>query len=309
MLLAEGEGRVPGLLRGLDEVGRALARVEGGGDHGKAFVFGVGRSVGRPAMVPHHAEHVRLVGLVAGEGPEGRGHAGRLGIGLAGEDGGEGGGHGAAAVRVVGEAHHHEEAAEVRVAEAEGAVVVAPAGNLLRGELGHDHGDLEDYGPDAHRVAVGDIVEAAGLRVVEGKEVERREVAGRVVEEHVLGAGIGGADLAVGGTSVPLVDGPVELEARIGALPGGARDAVPEGPRLDRLHGLLRDAAHEVPVRIVDHRLHEAVVEAHGVVGGLARDGVVGFAFPGGVVGGEGGALVALAVAREELVDVGGGKP
>ena len=45
----------------------------------------------------------------------------------------------------------------------------------------------------------GDVEAALGI-VVEAHQVERRQVAGRVVEEHVLAAGVGGVDAIRVGT-------------------------------------------------------------------------------------------------------------
>ncbi len=63
--------------------------------------------------------------------------------------------------------------------------------------------------------------------VLEGEQVERGEIAGRVVEEHVLRARVRGVDAAALGAGVPLVDGGVVLQAGVGAAPGGLGDLLP----------------------------------------------------------------------------------
>src|SRR3546814_14522603 len=63
-------------------------------------------------------------------------------------------------------------------------------------------------------------VEVSGA-AAEGHEVQRGQIAGRVVEGHVLRAGIGAVDAGGGGAGGPLVDGGVVLHAGIGAGPGG----------------------------------------------------------------------------------------
>ena len=138
-----------------------------------------------------------------------------------------------ALVRVVRDAHQHQQRAEVRVAEPQRAELVRPPGDLAAGELRHQDGDLERDRPQPRRVAVALDVEAAGLGVVERHQVEAREVARRVVEEHVLGARIAGVDAPVGRAGVPLVDRRVVLDARVGAGPRGVRDLVPERARRD----------------------------------------------------------------------------
>src|SRR3546814_2412598 len=92
---------------------------------------------------------------------------------------------------------------------------------------------------------VGLDVEAAGAAAAECHEVQRRQVAGGVVEEHVLRAGIGAVDAPGGGAGVPLVNGGVVLHAGIGAGPGGVGDAVPQVARLHLLvHAPVRSEEH-----------------------------------------------------------------
>src|SRR5687768_5502767 len=87
-------------------------------------------------------------------------------------------------------------------------------------------------------MAEGLDVELASLHVEELEQIERRQVAGRVVEEHVFGAGVAGVDAPGLGAGVPVVDRGVELKTRIGALPGRFRDLSPQVARLDGLADL-----------------------------------------------------------------------
>src|SRR6202012_5863448 len=82
----------------------------------------------------------------------GLGDAGGLRVGVAAEDGGDGGGEGAAGVGVVGQAEVHEKSAEVGVAEAEWAVVVRVAADLLGGVAGGVNDDLHRGGDDGDGV-------------------------------------------------------------------------------------------------------------------------------------------------------------
>ena len=89
------------------------------------------------------------------------------------------------------------------------------------------------------------------------------------------------ADRPRGRAGVPVVDGGVELQARIGAGPGGVADLLPQ---VARLHG-LRDLAGlgapgEIPVAVGFDRLEELVGDAHRVVRVLAGDGEIGLASP-----------------------------
>ena len=65
--------------------------------------------------------------------------------------------------RVVAVAHGHQQAADVGVAEAEGAEAVGELGDARARELRHQHGDLEGQRPEPGGVDVGVGVEAAVL--------------------------------------------------------------------------------------------------------------------------------------------------
>ena len=188
-------------------------------------------------MVADDAQHRLAVLRVAGEGAELAGHLGRGGIGDAGHHRGDGGGDGAALVRIVGDRRRHQEAADIGVAEAERAVLVGELGDAPRRELRHQHRDFQHDRPQPHRVLERLHVEAVVL-VGELHQVQRGEIARRVVEEHVLRARVGGADRPRRRAGVPVVDGGVELDAGIGRLPGGVADRLPQVARLERLVGL-----------------------------------------------------------------------
>jgi hypothetical protein len=92
---------------------------------------------------------------------------------------------------------------------------------------------------------------------------------------------------AVLGAGVPGVDGVVELDARIGAGPGGMADLLPQIARLDGLGDLAVGAADQLPVGVVLDRLQEGVGHPHRVVRVLARDAGIGLRVPVGVIGRE----------------------
>ena len=98
---------------------------------------------------------------------------------------GDGGGVGAALVGVVGEPAGHEQRAQVRVAEAELAVGHRVALDLGRRVARVADDDLLREEDRVDRVLEGLDVELAVL-AAELHQVQRREVAGRVVEVHVL---------------------------------------------------------------------------------------------------------------------------
>ena len=137
------------------------------------------------------------------------------------------------------------------------------------------------------------------------QEVQRGEVARRVVEEHVLGARVRGDDLAAGRAGVPVVDGGVVLQAGVGRVPGGVADLVPQVARLQNLVRLAGDAPGQRPVGIVLDAAQELVGDAHRVVGVLAGDGEVGVAVPIQRVGVERDVGKALAGVLDDLLDRG----
>ena len=78
--------------------------------------------------------------------------------------------------------------AHVGITQAERAVVVRPLSHRLAWELGHVHRDFKNQRPDAHGMAVAVDVEMLPGEVVELEQIERCEIAGGVVEEHVFRA-------------------------------------------------------------------------------------------------------------------------
>ena len=136
---------------------------------------------------------MRVSGRGRGERRALRGDDGRLQIGLAGHDGGESAGKIAAGCGVVRQAEGHEQRAEVGVAETERAVVVRVARDGLGGVAGVIDQDLHGGDHDGNGVAIGLDIEGARRRD-ELEQVEAGQVAGRVVEEHVLRAGVGRVD-------------------------------------------------------------------------------------------------------------------
>ena len=90
---------------------------------------------------------------------------------------------------------------------------------------------------------------------------------------------------------MPVVDGGVELDARIGAGPSRLGDLVHEAARLQGLHRLAAHARLQLPIAVLFNRVQEGVVDADGVVGVLARDRAIGLALPIGVEAREGDGL------------------
>ncbi len=83
---------------------------------------------------------------------------------------------------------------------------------------------------------------------------------------------------------MPLLNRVVELQAGIGALPGGNGNLLPEIARFDALYHVARRARGQNPVVVAIDRVEEAVGQPNRVVRVLARNRNVGFGVPAGVV-------------------------
>ena len=138
---------------------------------------------------------------------------------------------------------------------------------------------------------------------MERQQIGRGQVAGGVVEEHVFGAGVAGADVARRLAGVPVVHGGVEVQAGIGRGPGGVADLLPEVARLQRLHDLAVLAGDQVPGAVGLDGAQEIVLQRDGVVGVLAGDGEVRLRIPVGVVDREVDLLVALLGVLDDALD------
>src|SRR5579875_1270633 len=133
-------------------------------------------------------------------------------------------------------------------------------------------------------------VESPRFLVIELEQIERSQVARRVVEKHVFRARVRGTDAAVRWTSVPFIDGGIELHSRISARPGSEGDLVPKiaGPhgfgRYGRPAFLARlfffGTPIQMPRTILLYRFHKLIRDAHRVITGLPGNGSVGLRVP-----------------------------
>ena len=238
----------------------------------------------------------------------GLGDAGGLPVRITTKDRGERSREVSTSVGVIRKTERHQQRAEIGVTEAERAIVVRVLRDHLGGVAGGVDDDLHRSRDDADRVTVAGNVELAS-RSEELQEIKRCKVAGGVVEEHVLRAGIGRVDACRVLAGVPTVDGGVVLHAGVAALPGGFGDRVHEVAGLvllDRL-AVFDRACSEGAIRL--DRAHELVSNADRVVGVLEEDGAVGLGVgTAAVVAGlheVPGLLLFLHLALDEVVDVG----
>ena len=160
------------------------------------------------------------------------------------------------AVRIIGDAGSHQQAADIGKAEAGGAVVVGQFGDRRDGNcaiITEISSTIIHSRQACSKLSTSKASVSASTRllVAEGEQVQGREIAGGVVEEHIFRARVRGADRAGRGAGVPVVHRRVEMQARIGRWPGGVADLFPQLARLQRLHDLAVLAGGKVPVAVV----------------------------------------------------------
>ena len=147
-----------------------------------------------------------------------------------------------------------------------------------------------------------DIDGAVGL--AEPHQVQRSEIARRVVQEHVLRTRVGRIDASGRGATVPVVDGRIELHAGIGRMPGCLGDAVPQGGGAHGLGDLAARALGQRPVAVGLDRTQKLVGDPHRVVRVLAGYRGIGLGLPVGVESWEFDMAVALAGELDDPRDV-----
>ncbi len=139
------------------------------------------------AVHPQDVLHGLAIGVVAGEGSHAGRRAGRGGIGVSGHEGGDRTRPGPAFIGVVGKTLRHQKGTDVGVAETELAVAPGVLGDRLCRVVGVADEDLLGRKDDLHRG--GEAVGVEGTVFTEVlEEVDRGQIAGGVVEVHVLTA-------------------------------------------------------------------------------------------------------------------------
>ena len=182
----------------------------------------------------------------------------------------------------------------------------------LRDPLGRVGGqidrDLLREEEDAAGVPVRFHIEGAGLLIEELEQVQRGEVTRRVVEEDELAARVGREDPVRRLAGVPLVDRVVELQPRIGALPGRLGHLHPQLARVEAIDHLARGALGRLPGAVLVDGRHETVLDAHRVVRVLPGDRAVRVAVEVSRIAGGDQRLDLLLLARlplHEVADLG----
>ena len=234
-------------------------------------------------MALDHFQHRLAIGRVAGERAHLFGDSRRLEIGLAGHQRGNRAGVAAPLVGVIGHPERHQQRAQVCVAESKFAIRAGVPGDLVgrvRGIIDDNVLRRDHY---VHRVAECAHVELAAI-IDELHQVERGEIAGRIVQMHVLAARIRRVDSSAGRAGVPQVDRRVELHPGVAACVRRLGDHVEHLARGTGLGDLAGLDEVGLPLGVIEDRLHESIGRAHGIVRVLEEHGAVGRAVERGVV-------------------------
>ena len=220
---------------------------------------------------------------VALERPHDAGDFRRLLVSVAGHDGRDGSGQSAACVGIVRQTVAHDERAEIGVAEAQRAKDV----RVLRNPLGRIarvvHDDFLRGDVNAHRGLETFDIERAVV-ALELHQVQRGQIAGGVVEEHVFAARVGGMNRLGAFAGVPFLNRAVVLHTGIAANPRPFGHFVEQPAGVLLLQRLAGGHGARPPVLALDRGLHELVADAHGEVFVLIHHAAVGVAVVGTIV-------------------------
>ncbi|MBV6489794.1 MAG: hypothetical protein CNCCGFBP_00168 [Fimbriimonadaceae bacterium] len=257
--IAQRGSAVPRLTGCLEHVRRALVRVDPDRKDGEALKLARRRVVGGSPMVANDTKHRVSVPGIPRKRPKLSRHLRANGVRLASKNRSQSSTNRPSLRAIVWDPHLHQQRAEVRVTQAQRAKLVTQLRDLWAGKLGHEHADFEHEGPEPNRVTIALNVKQSGLRVVEPNQVDRGKVASRVVEEHIFRARIARVDPAVRRARVPLVDGRIVLNARVGARPRRIADLIPKVFRTNRLGHFAVGAPDQLPLPVAIDRPKELV--------------------------------------------------
>ncbi|EMR02960.1 hypothetical protein ADICEAN_01933 [Cesiribacter andamanensis AMV16] len=140
---------------------------------------------GSPVML-HNLQHGLPVFGKLLEGPQLLRQFGRAGIGRTCHQSGNAGGHGPGLRTIIGQAGHHQQGAQVGIAQANGAVLVGALRYLLGGELRHQYRNFQHQRPEPAGMFKGGYIKPTFFFPVKFAQVKRGQVAGRIVQEKIF---------------------------------------------------------------------------------------------------------------------------
>ena len=267
---------------------------------------------GGTAVSVEHPQHRLAIGVKAGERAHTSGKLGGLAICLPGHQGRETAGDRSSFVGVVGMAERHQECPEIGITEPELAESGGRGCDLFSRVVGVADENLLRRDDHAHRMGEPVHIEGVDPRCFgtgeKREQIQRSEIAGRIVEMEVLATRVARRDRTRVGRRVPVVDRCLELHPRISAFPRRLGDLSEEVASLHRAYRSPRGASDELPILVVDDGLHEIVGDANRIVRVLVLDRMDVGAIEAHVEPGrlEGACLAFfVGLAPDELFDVG----
>ena len=240
-----------------------------------------------------------------GKAPSSPRHLGRGGVGDAGHDRGDGGADRAAFVAVIGDARRHQQPADIGVAEARACGIRRRARAISFDGNCAISTEISSTIVHSRTACSKASMSNARLRIAERHQVQRGEIAGRVVEEHVFRARVRRVDRARRRAGVPVVDRGVDIAGRDRRRPRRRSRSCPTDRAPSASCATLpsvRRVRFQSPSASTASQ--EVVGDAHRVVRVLAGDGEIGLRVPIGVVGVEVDVGIALARELDDALDV-----
>jgi hypothetical protein len=219
----------------------------------------------RVAVHAHHVQHRLAVHFVARERAHSFRNARGLCVRFAAHQRRDGAAHVAAFVGVVRERERHQQRAEIGVAQAQWPELVRILRNFLGGIAGVVHQNFLRRNRHVHGMLERGHVKLAA-RTEKLHQVQRSQVARRIVQEHVFRARIRSIDARRVFRGMPAVDGRVVLHARIAAVPRGIRNLVKQIARAHLFGRLPVRHVARPPVAVFFRRAHEVVCHAHRMI-------------------------------------------
>ena len=216
-------------------------------------------------MLAHHPLVTVLIACVALVRTDDPGQLGAALVGDAGHEARDRCSERTAAIGVVRQAGGHEEGTEIRVADAELAVPTSRIANGFCREIREADRHVHRRDDELHCTCEAMGVERVVL-LEEREEVQRRQVAGRVVEAHVFRAWVRCIDATGLRVRMPVVDRVVVLNARIGAGPCRLAHRPEEPLGVDGLDDAAVSAGGEAEGLAVLDRAHEQIGHPNRVV-------------------------------------------
>ena len=223
-------------------------------------------------MIPNHSEHVVLVRLVASKSSQFLRHFCTGCVAFTTQNSGQSTSNRKALIAVIRNAHLHQQSTQISVTETKRSEVVAQLSHFFRRELSHQDRNFENNRPQPNRVLVPFNIKHSVLLIVQSRQVNRSEITGGVIQEHVLRTRVRSIDATMSRTGVPLVNRGVVLQTRVRTVPSRLANISPKLLSSNGPHRLAVGSRHQIPISIILDRIKELIGHPNRVVAVLTRN-------------------------------------